>query len=332
MAGSAKNMQTRRSDHARVVEHAREGIAPWRRARKHAVQLWRDGTPIETIARWMGVADQWVRKWITRFKQAGRHWSALDDRTTKPHTIHAKRHAHVDDVLAAKQEHPHLGPAKLKIVAQIPLSHDTVHRILTENGLVKTRKKTWRKWRRFERPTPNYLWQLDITQVRLGNGPTCFIATLLDDHSRFVLASRTYEQDPTAANMVQLVRDTIRMWGRPRQVLTDRGCQFTTNSDYAGLFTLALYAWGIRHIRARPRHPRTLGKLERWHRSLKEEWLDHHDQPRDGPGLQFVLNAWVEHYNSERPHWALKYRVPVDVFLAGFMMEDALYRLVNEVS
>ena len=62
LKGSAKNMQARRSDHARVVEHAREGVAYWRRARKHAVEVWRRGTRIETIARRMGIADQRVRK------------------------------------------------------------------------------------------------------------------------------------------------------------------------------------------------------------------------------------------------------------------------------
>lgn len=321
-----------RPDLSRVVDWARKGIAPWRKPRKLAVKLWRAGNPVAWIAATMNVTRQWVHKWIHRYVEGGKHWAALDDRSSRPRTIHAKRFAHVDDILELKNKHPHLGAAKLRSLGAIQLSHGTVHRVLSEHGLVKLAKKKWRKYKRFQRPTINYLWQLDITQVALEDGPWNFIATLLDDCSRYVLASKTYEKELTTADVTALIRDAIRMWGRPRQILTDRGCQFHTESDDPSLFTLFLDGLGIQHIRARPRHPRTLGKIERWHRSLKEEWFSHHDQPKTRAQLQGLLNAWVEHYNNDRPHCALKYRVPMDAYLGGFMLADDIHRAVNEVA
>lgn len=78
-----------------------------------------------------------------------------------------------------------------------------------------------------------------------------------------------------------MVEAAIRLWGRPRQVLTDRGAQFSNNvrADHPGLFTQWLDHRGIRHIRARPYHPQTCGKIERWHGSLNRERFAHQLQP-----------------------------------------------------
>ena len=321
-------------DLGRAVEWARERLSrTWYQARKAAVDHWRRDKSVAWICVAMSVDRQWVHKWVDRWLVAGKSWAGLRDRSSRPHRMHRRRDAHVDAVIGARRRYPHLGAAKLCVVAKLELSHDTVHRILAQHGLVKkSKKRGWTKVRRFQRPTPNYLWQLDITQVKAKDG-VVWIATLLDDCTRFVIASKDYEQDLNAGDVVGLVRDAIGMWGKPRQVLTDRGTQFHSNqSEDPSMFTLALHALGIQHIRARPRHPRTCGKIERWHRSLKREWLDQHPQPENRAHLRAILDAWIEHYNTVRPHWALGNRVPVEAFLEGFYLEDDLYRLVNEVA
>lgn len=321
-------------DLSRAVEWARERlIRTWYQARKTAVDLWRRGKRVAWICDFLNVDRQWVHKWVDRWLEAGKSWVGLRDRSRRPHRVHRKRDAHVDGVIAARLRHPHLGARKLKVIAGLALSHDTIHRVLVEHGLTKRGpKRGWTRVRRFERPLANYLWQLDITEVKSKEG-VVHVATLLDDCTRFVLASSDFDRCLTAADVIALVKDAVRIWGRPRQVLTDRGAQFHQDQSLEpSLFTLALHGLGIRHIRARPYHPKTCGKIERWHRSLKREWLDRHDQPGDRSGVRRLLDSWIEHYNLERPHWALGYRTPVEAYLGGFFLEDSLSRLVNEVA
>lgn len=297
------------------------------------MKLVRDGKPIEWVAAAMRISDQWVRKWWDRFRQGGKHWSCLEDASRRPHRIHVRRHEHTDQVLAAKKQFPHLGPMKLKIVAQLPISHDTVHRILRDHRFVKRVKRHWYQYRRFQRPFPNYLWQLDFKEFYLTSGEKVYAANLIDDHSRFLLSSRVFDHVPTGADAIAVVQAAIRLWGKPRQILTDRGFQFSQSriQDHPSPFTQRLDHWGIRHIRARAYHPQTCGKIERWHGSLNREWFAHRPQPRSAGEAQQLMNRWVDHYNSVRPHQALGYRVPVEVFSAGLTMEEELLRLVNEV-
>lgn len=282
----------------------------------------------------MAVDRQWVHRWIDRWLMAGKSWIGLRDRSSRPHRVHRKRDAVADQVIAARLKHPGLGPKKLQIVAKLPLSHDTIHKVLAEHGLVNpSKKRGFERVRRFERPNPNYLWQLDITQVKSTRDGIVYVATLIDDCTRFVLSSKDYAQDLSAADVIQLVRDAIRLWGKPQQVLTDRGVQFwSEQSDAPSLFALALHENGIRHITARPRHPRTCGKIERWHRTLKREWLALQPPVGTRADLRRSLDAWLEYYNTVRPHQAIDYRLPVDAYLEGLYLENDLTRLVNEVT
>lgn len=316
---------------ARYVAWARKRMTPWFSARKRAVQMVRDGVPIPETCRQLGVDRQWLHKWWRRFLEGGKHWEALRNRSSRPHRIRSTRHLHVDAVLAAKKRFPHLGAMKLKLVAKLSIGHSTVHRILQQNKACKRVKKVWRKWRRFRRPYANYLWQIDITQVPTKKGGWVHIATVLDDHSRFILASRTYEKDLTQADTIQLVRSTIHQWGSPRQILTDHGCQFDQVSEAPSLFTQTLDQWSIQHIMGRPHHPRTQGKIERWHKSLKHEWFGYRDVQEDAEGVRRLLLEWVEHYNTERPHWSLGLQTPVEVFAASFSISHEVAALVNEV-
>lgn len=319
---------------SRRVDWARRKISPWRGARKQAVGHVRDGKSFPWVARVMRVSHQWVRKWWKRFVAGGKRWAALDDGSRRPHRIHARRHMHVDAILEAKRRFPYMGPMKLKIVAQIPLGHDAIARVLRDHRLAKAVKRHWYQYRRFQRPFPNYLWQLDFKEFRLTDGRKVYAANMIDDHSRFLVSSRVFDRCPTGADAIAVVEAAIRLWGKPLQVLTDRGFQFSANrhQDNPSPFTQWLDHRGIRHIRARAYHPQTCGKIERWHGSLNREWFHYQPQPSTLAQAQQLMNRWVDHYNTVRPHQALAYRVPVEVYSAGLTMDEDLLRLVNEVS
>ena len=72
---------------------------------------------------------------------------------------------------------------------------------------------------------------------------------------------------------------------------------------------------GIRHLLTAPRSPTTTGKVERWHKTIRAEFLGEHDyRHATVEELQQALDAWVVHYNTERPHQALGMRPPIERF------------------
>jgi transposase InsO family protein len=280
----------------------------------------------------MRVSKQWLSKWLTRRQTSPDDPDWYRDRSSRPKTIRTRRHRHTEAILEAKQRWPHMGAQKLKVKLRIDLSHDRIHLVLQENKSCRRQKKPWRKIKRFERPYANYLWQLDTKQSRAENGDDVFILSIIDDHSRCILASQILLKDPTQADSIRIVRKAIQMWGKPRQVLTDNGKEFThAGSAMLHWFTRALAAWGIKHIRGRSRHPQTQGKIERWHGSLEHEWFAFHDRPATAPGFTALMDRWHEHYGLERPHRALGMRTPLEVYLGSLFLTEPLARAVNEV-
>lgn len=209
------------------------------------------------------------------------------------------------------------------------LSHQKVHEVLVENELVARGPKKRRVWRAFSRKHSNSLWQCDVMEI--DDTKTKFLVTFIDDHSRCVLASRVLNS-ATSEAVASLLRSTVRMFGRPRQVLTDHGCRFThSKSGNATRFGTTCEALGIKHIMASVRKPTTCGKIERWHRSFQEELCSRCDW--DVEKIEKELPSYLEWYNCSRPHFALDMRAPLDVYLADFMsIDDIVLRTrVHEV-
>ena len=127
-------------------------------------------------------------------------------------------------------------------------------------------------YRRFEHQRD--LWQMDFKgHIPVGSCGRCHPLTVLDDHSRFSLGVRACADEKT-----QTVHDHLtsifRRYGMPDTILVDNGSPW--GSDFYHPFT-PLTVWlvqlGVRVVHSRPYHPQTLGKLERFHRSLKTELL-----------------------------------------------------------
>lgn len=319
----------------RLVRRAREGLCGWRKAREAAVELYDRLRSFADVAKLGNTSRQWVRQWWTRYRDAGYDEEALESRSSRPETIHRKRDEYEEQILEAKDQYPMHGPRKLKHLADIPLSQTTIWKVLREHGRVNESPKRQgrRTYTRYERSSPNDLWQVDIMTHRLqgGDGPRRWIVTVLDDHSRFVLASTVLEEQPHEADMVRILRAAFRQWGRPKQVLTDRGHQFHSPDDVLRILTQWLDAQGVKHIKASPRHPETLGKQERWHGSIQREWIDWTPPVDSAEALQKQLHDWVLHYNLVRPHEALDLVAPVRVYSRGYLPEHGFAGFVNEV-
>lgn len=139
---------------------------------------------------------------------------------------------------------------------------------------------------------------------------------VIDDHARFCLAARV-STGPTGEAAWEALEWALRHYGFPCQVLSDNGTCFTGRLVHGVVdFERRLEGLGIELITSRPYHPQTLGKLERFHRTMKE-WLADHAVPETMEELQLALDRFREHYNHDRPHQAMADATPAERYRAG---------------
>ena len=134
----------------------------------------------------------------------------------------------------------------------------------------------------------------------------------MDDYSRFILAHKL-QRDMTADSLIEVVQDAVDSTGMTDVPLEDRTKLLSDNgSGYVSrAFRDYLHLVDIRHILASPFHPQTNGKLERYHRTLKD---DVNQVPYEVvEDLEGAIRGFVEFYNYRRYHKALKDVTPADV-------------------
>ena len=164
---------------------------------------------------------------------------------------------------------------------------------------------------RFEREIANDLWQIDATRIVLVDDTETWAVNLLDDHSRYLLASLA---GPSATG--ELAWDAFETaatrYGLPRQVLSDNGlCSTGRLHGTEVMFEKSLEDLGVEMINSAPYHPQTLGKLERFHRTL-EDWLTDEGPAFDLEHLQELLDGFRFHYNRQRPHQGIADATPAE--------------------
>jgi transposase InsO family protein len=226
-------------------------------------------------------------------------------------------------VVELRRAHPGWGPRTIRYhleregVEPVP-SRSSIYRALLRHNLVdrKARRKRRKDYRRWERARAMELWQMDIMGgVRLVDGLELKVVTGIDDHSRFCVCAMVVRR-ATAKPVCDALAEAMRRHGVPDQVLTDNGKVFTgrfgpTTGEV--LFDRVCRENGIRHLLTAPRSPTTTGKVERFHKTLKGEFLTGRTFESLGEA-QEELDRWVEHYNTQRPHQGIGMVPPVRRF------------------
>jgi transposase InsO family protein len=165
---------------------------------------------------------------------------------------------------------------------------------------------------RFEHEAPNDLWQMDFKgHVAMARG-RLHPLTVLDDHSRFAIALEACSNERTETVKAALIK-AFRRYGLPLCIITDNGAPWGGADTQARFTPLSVFLLeqDIRVAHARAYHPQTMGKDERFHRSLKAEVLS-------GPPFADLARAaraltrWRDVYNLERPHEALGLVPPIE--------------------
>ena len=151
--------------------------------------------------------------------------------------------------------------------------------------------------------------------VMLDDGWKASILSGIDDHSRFIVSAHVVRR-ATARPVCDGLAKAMRTWGVPEEVLTDNGKVFTSrfgpgNGDV--LFDRILAQNGIKHRLTAPYSPTTTGKVERWHKTLRHEFLTGKTFA-DIDTAQAAVDVWVRGYNEDRPHQGISGSVPWERF------------------
>jgi transposase InsO family protein len=183
-------------------------------------------------------------------------------------------------------------------------------RIFRDAGVARLepRKKPRASYRRFVYPAPNACWQLDGTEYVLTGGRKCVIFQLIDDHSRFAVATHVAWGE-TSAGAIAVVAKGIAAHGVPQRLLSDNGAALNpSRRGVLGQLVAYLTSLGVVPITGKPYKPTTQGKNERFHQTLFR-WLDKQPLAASLEELQAQVDRFDQIYNFERPHQSLPGRI-----------------------
>ena len=286
-----------------------------------------EGRAKSEVARTYRVSRRWVITLVQRFLADGE--PGLAPRSRRPQTSPGRTAQAVEDEIIELRKQLDRGgheAGAATIAAHLQQRHgpdpvpavSTIWRILSARGFVtpQPHKRPRSSIIRFAAEQPNERWQLDITHYRLADGTNVEVLNVLDDHSRYCVASRT-RRVFTAPEVNTVFTAATSEYGDPASLLSDNGAVFTGTPRRGGQVALELTccARGIRFDHSRPYHPQTCGKVERFHQTLKK-WLDRQPRPQTVRQLQALLDEFRSYYNQIRPHRALNRRTPQQAYTA----------------
>jgi transposase InsO family protein len=279
-------------------------VSEQRTALVHAVRT--AGLSVAEAARRFGVSRKTAHKWLGRFDAEPQ--TPLADRSRRPGQSPRRTPEDLERVVLEARDRWGWGPrklhARLKAEGRPAPPVSTIAAILRRHGRIRVAATVAEPPpQRFERDAPNQLWQLDFKGPLEVARRRVTPLSVLDDHSRYLLALRPCT-DMTYATTCAVLWDLFGEVGLPEQLLCDNA--FAARNSGVGLsaFDAWLIRLGIRPLHGRPYHPQTQGKVERFHGTLEAElW----PRVRRDALEHFTadLEAWRPVYNAIRPHEAL---------------------------
>lgn len=272
----------------------------------------------QTLLR-LGIRKSTFYHWLKRYQSGG--IDGLEDQ--RPCTRSAWNKLPEDQqaaIIKLALDKPELSPRELAVTyideQSSFVSESTVYRPLKAHDLLTSPAYILMEARdKFQYPTTrvNELWQTDFTYFKITGWGWYYLSTVLDDFSRFIIAWRlcaTMNARDVSDTLDDALRftglDQIKVKHKPR-LLSDNGPSYISSE-------LAHYLenQNMSHTRGKPFHPQTQGKIERWHRSLKNQiLLENYYFPGE---LEDRIRQFIDYYNHERYHESLNNLTPADVY------------------
>jgi len=286
------------------------------------------------LAKEFGKSARTIYRWLTRADQGN---PLINLKAKKKYHRPKKYPSYIfNRIVELKEEIPQRSaPMIYKILKEeFPTSTpslSTIRKFIRDQGLTYRSRERTQGYIKFQREKPNDLWQVDIAGVQtVGHLKQLYLIALIDDCSRFVVAAE-YFRTQKGSHVIKIIRDAIISYGRPNQVLSDNGTQFrNVIGDLGTKYSRLLKSLDIKPIFAKPDHPQTKGKLERWFRTVNSMFLiEARKQVKDNPKCSLVdfnqeFKKWVSWYNMEKPHRSLpNTTTPGKIF---FESKDRIFR------
>ena len=295
------------------------GVKTVERMREEFVAAVKSKGNISAMCREYGITRKTGYKWIARASAGEADRGRFSDRSTAPKKTVNKTPPKTEElILKCREENPAWGGKTIRKVlensGQIDLPcAKTCNNILKRNGCIDPRESMkHRAYKRFEREACNELWQTDFKgDFALLDGSRCYPLTILDDHSRF---SIMIDAKPDTRGVRDSFEQAFLNYGLPDALLSDNGSEFAGFRGGYTRFERWLMDCYVLPIHGRIMHPQTQGKIERFHRTMKQELLNHTGFS-DLADAQRQLQCWRQKYNEVRPHEALGLQVPSRVYV-----------------
>jgi transposase InsO family protein len=291
-----------------------------------------DGWPLRRAAERFQVSHTTAARWAARYRQHGA--AGMADRPSRPHASPGRTPQRAERRIVKVRVTKRLGPAR--IAFRLGLNPSTVHRVLARYGcppLAHLDRASGQRVRRYQRAAPGELVHVDIK--KLGNIPQgggwraagraqgkrnraatpgarrdkyynarlgySYLHTAIDDYSRLayseILPDET--QDTATAFWARAHAWFAAAGITIERVMTDNGSCYRSHT-----WRQALASAGITHKRIRPYRPQTNGKVERFNRTLLDEWA--YARPyRSETERRAAFDTWLHTYNHHRGHTAL---------------------------
>jgi transposase InsO family protein len=314
--------------------HANAALTPRARLKLARLIIDHGWTPARAAERF-DVSWRTAKKWADRYEDEGP--AGMVDRSSAPHRQPNRTPQPVVRKIVHLRWKQRLGP--VAIADKLDMQASTVHAVLVRcrlNRLTHVDRATGEPIRRYEHQRPGDLLHVDVkklgripdgggwryvgkqqgkqnrylTAARSG-GPrskwrqplmgTCYLHTVIDDHSRVAYVEA--HDDETAATAAAVLRNAVAWFDERgvsvQRVLSDNGSAYRSH-----LWRDTCAELAITPKRTRPYRPQTNGKIERFHRTLAEGWAFKKFYNSEAARLA-ALPAWIHEYNHHRPHSAI---------------------------
>lgn len=286
---------------------------------------------IAELSRRYQISRPTAYKWIARFEAEGE--AGLVERSRVPWECpHGLKPRIVEAIVELRERHPRWGPRTLRSYLQRERpgvgwpAASTIGELLRRQGLAHGRKPR-RRTPAYSQPLahaagPNAVWCADFKGWFLcGDGTRCDPLTCTDAYSRYLLRCRAVEK-ADGAHVRAVFEAMFREYGLPEAIRTDNGSPFASRAP-GGLSRLGIW-WmrlGIRQERIDPGCPQQNGRHERMHRTLKAETASPPRQTLRKQQQAFL--GFEREYNEVRPHQALDYRTPSQLYVPSARLYPA---------
>ena len=283
--------------------------------RKEFIYAAETTSNFSSLCREFGITRRTGYKWLERSALT----DDLSDRSHARKNIANKTDFETENlILSVRNENPGWGGKTIRKVLlnqgyeNLPCIK-TFNNILKRNGCISEEESLKHQpYVRFEKDKCNEMWQTDFKgEFLTRDNNKCFPLDIIDDHSRFLIKIKALTS--TANAVIPCFKEAFYEYGMPDSILSDNGAQFAGFKQGYTQFEKWLMNNNILPIHGRIKHPQTQGKIERFHRTMKYELLNHNNFT-DINDADLALQNWRIKYNNIRPHEALNMKCPAEVY------------------